>query len=151
LPEQPIPMQIPLRKGKHANKFLFDNRINNKLIHAFDEIYPLLGYEFNEIIENMPNNIDSYKKFIESLHEKRKLQETCKHEYGKPSIGPSGYCSRECSKCKHKKKVKESLCKIVSEVEELINNNCKIETVEPPLTISDTKVHKVKLIIVTSE
>jgi hypothetical protein len=105
--EEPIPVHIPLRKEKHASsKFLYDSRITEQLVLAFGNIYPLLDYEFNKIIENLPSNKESYRKFTESLYNKWKQQENCRHNFKEPAMTLYGYYGKQCSKCNQIERVK---------------------------------------------
>jgi hypothetical protein len=110
--EQPIPVQMLLPKEKYANnKLPYDSRITEQLVLAFGNIYPLLGYEFNKIIENMPFNKESYRKFTETLYNKWKQQENCKHNFREPVMTLYGYYGKQCSICYLIKRVKPSQVK----------------------------------------
>lgn len=110
--EQPIPVQMLLPKEKYANnKLLYDSRITEQLVLAFGNIYPLLGYEFNKIIENMPFSKESYRKYTETLYNKWKQQENCKHNFREPAMTLYGYYGKQCSICYLIERVKPSQVK----------------------------------------
>jgi hypothetical protein len=97
-------------RKKNRDGFLFDGQIIRRLEHVFSNIYPLLGYEFKKIIDNMPDNKESYERFTRDLHNKLELRKNCEHDYKEPSRTLFGY-GRQCSKCNHIQKVKEILVK----------------------------------------
>ena len=71
----------------------------------------MLDYEFSEIIDKMPFNKDTYKKFTDSLYNKWKEQENCKHNFRKPTMTVYGYYGKQCSKCNQIERVKPSKVK----------------------------------------
>ena len=92
------------------DKCLFDDKIIRRLEHAFSNVYPLLGYEFKEIVDNMSYTKESYERFTRELHNKMELRKKCEHEYKKPTMTSFGY-GRQCSRCNYIQKVKEILVK----------------------------------------
>ena len=96
--------QFSLKKNERGN-FLFSDNITLQLRNSFTNVYPLLGYEFNRIIENMPNSKESYKKFIELLYKKWDRQKKCDHDLN-PVESLHGFVS-VCSKCENTKTVKK--------------------------------------------
>ena len=98
--------QVSLKRDERGN-FLFTDKITLQLLNSFSNVYPLLGYEFKRIIENMPNNKESYKKFTELLYKKWERQRKCDHSFGNPVESLHGFVS-VCSKCGYAKGVKNT-------------------------------------------
>jgi hypothetical protein len=102
--------QFSLKRNERGN-LLFNNKITLQLLNSFNNIYPLLGYEFNRIIKNMPNNQESYKQFTELLYKKWERQKQCDHRFGDPVESLHGFES-VCSKCGYAKRVKNKKSKV---------------------------------------
>ena len=102
--------RFSLKKDERGN-FLFTDKITLRLLNSFCNIYPFLGYEFNRIIENMPNSKESYKKFTELLYKKWESQRKCNHSFGNPVESLHGFVN-VCSKCGFTKAVKDRKTKL---------------------------------------
>jgi hypothetical protein len=104
---------VGVRRRKYHTEFHFDHNINRKIKLAFDNIYPLLGYEFNRIVEKLPDDTESYKRFTASLVDKWKKQEGCKHDFAhrQPAMTLYGYYGMACIKCGRIRRVKASKVK----------------------------------------
>jgi predicted transcriptional regulator len=84
----------------------FDNKeLRDRLHKAFAARYPVVDKEFKKIFENMPSEIDSYKKFLARTFARFKQQEHCDHQYDKPAVTLQGYYRKQCVKCHYLKKV----------------------------------------------
>jgi predicted transcriptional regulator len=86
-------------------RFLFSKNDSQHLSNAFTRIYPLISYELEKILNELPNATDSFKAQIEYAEQKIKEQQSCKHEYGQPNDTLYGY-GRQCSKCHYIESVK---------------------------------------------
>ena len=103
--------------SKESSKYYLQKDIIIKLLEAFVRIYPRLTYEFEKILdkkysfhealEGWPAAIEGYRKWLNSYNENLKKQETCKHEFGKPTESIYGAIIQQCSKCKYMQKVKK--------------------------------------------
>ena len=102
--------QFSLKKDERGN-FLFTNKITLQLLNSFGNVYPLLGSEFNKIIEKMPSNKKSYEEFNELLSKKWKRQKQCDHRFKDPVESFHGFVS-VCSKCGFTKAVKNKKTKL---------------------------------------
>lgn len=101
-----------LTKSKdQPDKFFFDSRIIKRLKLGFNNVYPLLGYELDKIIEKLPTNRESYKKFTEKLYNKWEKQKSCDHKFKEPAMTLFGYYGKQCSICGSIEKVKPSKLK----------------------------------------
>jgi hypothetical protein len=87
-------------------RFLFSKHDSNLLSGAFTRIYPLINYELEKILNELPNATNTYKAQLEYYEQKIKQQESCKHEYGQPTDTLLGY-GRQCSKCHDIERLKE--------------------------------------------
>lgn len=104
--EAPIPIESKERKEKGINMFLLKREIIEELIGAFNNIYPILGIEFDKVLENMPNERGAFKRMTESLFQEIEQQKNCKHEFKPPFIGLYGYYEKYCSRCGKRERVK---------------------------------------------
>jgi hypothetical protein len=76
-----------------------------EVTNAFARLYPLLNYELDKIIRELPWGTESFKQDIEHMKEKWKKQEICEHEYGQPASTLEGY-GRQCVKCHYIERLK---------------------------------------------
>jgi predicted transcriptional regulator len=134
-----------VRYMDQAPKFIISREINDRLTGSFARIYPLITFEFQRIFQNLSSEIDGYKLQIEELKQKRKEQEKCEHQFGKPVISIYGLYARQCVKCNHFKKVKESVYKVVSDLEAALNDFWKIEEVKPVDFRCRTRLHNMTI------
>jgi hypothetical protein len=104
--EAPIPIESKERQEKGINMFLLKTEIVERLIRAFNNIYPILGIEFDKVLKNMPNERNAFKKMTESLYQKIEQQKSCKHEFKPPFKGLFGYHEKVCSICEKRERVK---------------------------------------------
>lgn len=109
------------RKGINSKEssrhYLPKDFIAIKLLDAFVRLYPLMIFEFEkildkryffqEVLEDYPPAIEGYKKQLISYNQMLKQQETCKHDFGKPTESIFGTIIQQCSKCKYIQKVKK--------------------------------------------
>jgi predicted transcriptional regulator len=79
-------------------RFLFSNNDARILAGAFTRIYPLISYELEKILNELPNATDSFKAQLEYIEQEIKEQQSCNHEFGQPTDTLYGY-ARQCSKC----------------------------------------------------
>lgn len=84
---------------------MLDKATTNRFLTAFRRLYPRLGYEFDKRIEQLPQALLSYRRYMEDMHKKWKEQECCQHEYNKPEITLLGY-GKQCYKCNYIRIVK---------------------------------------------
>jgi Winged helix-turn-helix DNA-binding len=104
--EAPVPIESKERKEKGINMFLLKREIVEQLVRAFNNIYPILGIEFDKILKNMPNERNTFKMLTESLYQKIEQQKSCKHKFKPPFKGLYGYNEKVCSICEKREKVK---------------------------------------------
>lgn len=50
-----------------SHMFLLKREIVRQLVLAFDDIYPILGIEFDKVLNNTPNEKNVFKRITESL------------------------------------------------------------------------------------
>ena len=86
------------RRKRNPDRYLFDNRIIRKLCQHFNNVYGLSGYEFDKIIQDMPDTKQSYERFTREVHEKFEARKNCKHEFKEPTMTLYGY-GKQCRKC----------------------------------------------------
>ncbi len=91
---------------KQGPKFVFEEKIVNRLLKAFDNLYPLIGQLFKETIKDLPRLLELHKKELENMYQRWEEQQACQHNYGKPTMTIFGYYGKQCSKCHYIKKIK---------------------------------------------
>jgi hypothetical protein len=87
------------------SRLLFSKNDTHLLSGSFTRIYPLLSYELENILNELPKVTNSFKTQLEYIEQKSKEQQTCKHEYGQPTYTLYGY-GRQCSKCHYFERLK---------------------------------------------
>ena len=85
-------------------RLLFSKHDSHLLSGAFTRIYPLISYELEKILTELPNATDSFKAQLEDAEQRIKEQENCKHKYGQ-SISTYYGNARQCSKCHYIERV----------------------------------------------
>lgn len=106
--EVPIPIESKERKEKGINMFLLKREIIEQLVRTFNNIYPILGVEFDKVLKNMPNERNAFKRLTESLYQKIEQQKSCKHQFKPPFKGLYGYNEKVCSICGKKERAKQN-------------------------------------------
>jgi Winged helix-turn-helix DNA-binding len=62
-------------------QFHLNDNFVYELSQAFKELYPLIKYQLDEVLEKLPLAVDNYKVREDHYHEMARIQNTCKHEY----------------------------------------------------------------------
>ena len=127
----PLTYEDKIKYLEKKPRYIFEKDIIKELRRSFVHIYPLMSYEFEKIDERLSNELASFKEHLKYMHKKWKEQEACKHEYNVPVMTIHGYCDKQCNKCCYITRVKDSVCKIISEFEELLDDGYKIEKIRP--------------------
>jgi hypothetical protein len=104
-------LSILTKSKDQPDKFFFDSRIIKRLKLGFNNVYPLLGYELDKIIEKLPTNRESHKRFTQELYNKWEKQKSCNHKFKEPAMTLFGYYGKQCSICGRIEKVKPSKLK----------------------------------------
>jgi hypothetical protein len=89
-------------------KFRLDRDILDQVLPAFNDIYPLLGLELEEIMKVLPKALDIHKQNINDSYKISQKQKTCDHDWIKEEveIGKNRYF-KYCVKCNKKQQVKK--------------------------------------------
>jgi hypothetical protein len=88
-------------------RFVLDKSIISRLLIAFGRLYPRISYEFDKMINKLPEASENYKRYMEEMREMWKQQQSCEHIYKElPTITLHGYYGKQCCKCHYIKKVK---------------------------------------------
>ncbi|HET7391767.1 MAG TPA: hypothetical protein VFJ51_13175, partial [Nitrososphaeraceae archaeon] len=111
--------------------------------------YPLITYEFQKIFQNLASEIKSYKSRIKEVEQKKKKQNECEHQFGQPRKTIYGFYGRQCIKCSNIRRVKESVYKLISELETALNDNYTIEEIQPVDYESNTKPTGIKVSLIS--
>jgi predicted transcriptional regulator len=130
-------------------RYVFEKDITKELRRSFVHIYPLMSYEFEKIDKRLSNELASFKKHLKYMHKKWKEQEVCKHEYNLPVMTIRGYCGKQCNKCHYIARVKDSVCTILSEFEELLDDGYKIEKIRPSEFNTAAKINSLEVILIS--
>ena len=104
--EAPISIKSRKRNEKGITMFILKREIIEQLECAFNNIYPILGLEFDKVLKNMPNEREDFKMMTESFFQKIEMQKSCKHAFKRPFKGLYGYYEKYCYKCGKREKVK---------------------------------------------
>jgi hypothetical protein len=82
---------------------------------AFNDIYPLLGLELEEIMKTLPKALDVHKQNIKDSHKISQQQKACDHNWIKEEveIGKNRYF-KFCVKCHKIRQVKKYDIKLKS-------------------------------------
>ncbi|MGH9979420.1 MAG: hypothetical protein ACRD8Z_26825 [Nitrososphaeraceae archaeon] len=130
-------------------RYILEKDIVNELRRSFVHIYPLMSYEFEKIDDRLSNELASFKKHIKYTHKKWKDQEVCKHEYNMPVMTIHGYCGKQCNKCHYIARVKDSVCTVLSEIKELLDNGYEIEKIKPSEFDRAAKINSLEVILIS--
>lgn len=104
--EAPIPIESKEQRETGINIFLLKREIIEQLVRTFNNIYPILGVEFDKVLKSMPNERNAFKRMTASLYQKIEQQKRCKHEFKPPFKGLYGYYEKVCSTCGKRERVK---------------------------------------------
>jgi predicted transcriptional regulator len=129
-------------------RYVFEKDTIRELRRSFVRIYPLMSYEFEKIDESLSDELESFKEHLKYMRKKWKRQEVCKHEYNLPVMTIHGYCGKQCNKCHHIARVKDSVCTILSEFEKLLDDGYKIEKIRPS-EFDTAKINSLEVILIS--
>jgi predicted transcriptional regulator len=96
-------------------RFRLDRDILDHVLPAFNDIYPLLGLELEEIMKTLPKALDVHKQNIKDSHKISQQQKACDHNWIKEEveIGKNRYF-KFCVKCHKIRQVKKYDIKLKS-------------------------------------
>lgn len=89
----------------------------DRVLTAFNNIYPLLGFELGEIIRILRETFKIHKQSIADWHKISLKQQTCNHKRVEKEveIGINKY-TKYCIKCSKKQKVKRMILDLKKEI-----------------------------------
>jgi predicted transcriptional regulator len=147
--EYPLAYEDKIKYLEKRPRYIFEKDIIKELRRSFVHIYPLMSYEFEKIDKRLSDELASFKKHLKYMHMKWKEQEVCKHEYNVPVMTIHGYCGKQCNKCHYFARVKDSVCKILSEFEELLDDGYKIEKIRPSEFNTAAKLNSLEVTLIS--
>lgn len=147
--KHPFNHEDKIRYLEKRPRHIFEKDIINELRRSFVHIYPLMSYEFGKIEERLSNEMVSFKEHLKYMHKKWKEQEVCKHEYNVPVMTIHGYCGKQCNKCHYIARIKDSVCAILSEFKELLNDGYTIEEIRPLEFDTPARINSLEVILIS--
>ncbi|MGH9975961.1 MAG: hypothetical protein ACRD8Z_09025, partial [Nitrososphaeraceae archaeon] len=145
----PLTYEDEIKYLQKKPRYIFESDIIKELRRSFVHIYPLMSYELEKIDERLSNELASFKEHLKYMHKKWEEQEVCKHEYNVPVMTIYGYCGKQCNKCHYITRIKDSVCKILSEFEKLLNDGYQIEKIRPSEFDIAKKINSLEVILIS--
>lgn len=145
----PLTLEDKVKNLEKRPRYTFEIDIIKELRRSFVHIYPLMSFEFEKIDKRLSNELALFKEHLEYMHQKWKEQDVCKHEYNMPVTTIHGYCGKQCIKCHYIARVKDSVCTILSEFENLLEDGYKIEKVKPSGFDKPAKINSLEVILIS--
>lgn len=79
--------------------FQLSEQVIKELIKAYARLYPVMFNGLEEMRCELPMEVDKFEEHLEYMHEKRKQQNVCKHEYNESMFRTDRI--KHCRKCHH--------------------------------------------------
>jgi predicted transcriptional regulator len=145
----PFNHEDKIRHLEKRPRYIFEEDIIEELRRSFVHIYPLMSHELEKIDEKLSNELAAFKEHLKYMRKKWKEQEVCKHEYNVPVMTIYGYCGKQCNKCHHITRIKDSVCTKLSDFEKLINDGYEIEKIRPSEFNTAAKINNLEVILIS--